>query len=123
MSAFEQDRYRGVRLTKGAGAGLVWIPGVRFSTGSIELDVRGKCLSAAEKRSTRPRRGVEADGFGESRSVSGVRRCTVDASSVALAQQFEPANDCQRILHSRRSAALGVARTSKIVTAAVDYSR
>ncbi len=33
---------RGLRLSEGSGQGLVWIPNILFSTGSIEIDVRGK---------------------------------------------------------------------------------
>lgn len=42
FSVLVDGAYRGVRVSPGPGADVVWIDGITFSTGTIELDVRGK---------------------------------------------------------------------------------
>ncbi|MGH9962708.1 MAG: hypothetical protein ACREBC_37270, partial [Pyrinomonadaceae bacterium] len=37
-----EDGKRGLRLSEGSGLGLVWVPKKKFSTGTIQVDLRGK---------------------------------------------------------------------------------
>jgi len=41
-SSFSEDGKNGIRFSKNMGDGIVWLTGVEFSNGSIELDIRGK---------------------------------------------------------------------------------
>ncbi|MCI0412753.1 SMP-30/gluconolactonase/LRE family protein [bacterium] len=41
-TVLSEDDKRGLRLSEGPGQGLIWVPNLLFSTGSIEVDVRGK---------------------------------------------------------------------------------
>ena len=41
-SVLEESTRRGVRLSQAPGDGLAWVEGLAFTTGTIELDLRGK---------------------------------------------------------------------------------
>ena len=41
-SALNEGKYNAVRIDENSGEGLLWIDGVNFSSGSIEVDLRGK---------------------------------------------------------------------------------
>lgn len=41
-TVLQEPGKQGLRVSEGNGHGLVWIPNVRFATGTIQLDVRGK---------------------------------------------------------------------------------
>jgi glyoxylase-like metal-dependent hydrolase (beta-lactamase superfamily II) len=42
VTVIEEDGRKGIRLDERPGDGLVWLEGVRFSSGEIEFDVRGQ---------------------------------------------------------------------------------
>jgi len=41
-SSFSEEGKNGIRFSKNIGDGIVWLKGVEFSNGTIDLDIRGK---------------------------------------------------------------------------------